>query len=503
MKLLKKILLLIFFIAVCAILIKYFYKPDSGLNEEKKIYQTVKKGNLKISIISEGEIKPKNAIDIISEVKGQATIISIVPEGSKVKKGDFLFELESREIEERFSQEKVNYENNSAMLIQSEKDIDLQKNQNESDLKKAELDIELKKMELDKYLKGEHPKTLRGLELNISQCKTKLKQSEENVTHTEKLMKRGFLTKKDFENAELEFETAKNNLETANSDYDLYLKYTHTKNLKVYNTNMSEAEKNLERTKKRNESMLEQKKSAFKSRGSQCQMLKSRMDLLEEQLTKTKVYAPSDGIVVYKSDEYRKDTIRAGSAIYHRQAVIILPDMSQLQTNTKIHEYDIGKIKKNMDCIITLDALQGESFKGRIAKIGVLADAASSWFQPDVKVFDVEIEILDKTESLKPGLSAKIDIFIDTLLNVNYIPAQSVLSENNKHYCYVKYGEKNLKKEIKIGKANNSFVSVLSGVETGEEVLISAFGSDDNNKVSESNSSPSDSTAKKLPIKSK
>ena len=65
----------------------------------------VKHGPLTISVSESGTIKAREQVIIKNELEGKTTVISLVPEASRVKKGDLLVELDaSKLVDERLSQ---------------------------------------------------------------------------------------------------------------------------------------------------------------------------------------------------------------------------------------------------------------------------------------------------------------------------------------------------------------------------------------------------------------
>ncbi|MBW1805952.1 MAG: biotin/lipoyl-binding protein, partial [Deltaproteobacteria bacterium] len=59
---------------------------------------TVKEGPLRISVTESGAIQAREQIILKSEVEGKTSVISLVDEGTKVKKGDLLIELDSSSL---------------------------------------------------------------------------------------------------------------------------------------------------------------------------------------------------------------------------------------------------------------------------------------------------------------------------------------------------------------------------------------------------------------------
>ena len=80
-------------------------------------FHKVRRGDLLISIVEGGALKAVKESIIRSEFEGISRIISIVPEGSEVKAGQVLVELDSSELKDRVNQQEVTYQNNEFAAI--------------------------------------------------------------------------------------------------------------------------------------------------------------------------------------------------------------------------------------------------------------------------------------------------------------------------------------------------------------------------------------------------
>ena len=71
---------------------------------------TVRRGDLLISITEGGTLEAVKEVKVLSEIRGQVRIISIVTEGTTVKKGDLLVELDDADLRNRLSQEQISFQ---------------------------------------------------------------------------------------------------------------------------------------------------------------------------------------------------------------------------------------------------------------------------------------------------------------------------------------------------------------------------------------------------------
>ena len=91
---------------------------------------------------------------------------------------------------------------------------------------------------------------------------------------------------------------------------------------------------------------------------------------------------------------------------------------------------------------------------------------------PDLKVYETTVRIEGIYEWLKPGMSAETEILIKRLEDTVYIPLQSVVPRGKKLVCFVLENGVPTPRVIEPGEITIEYITVLSGLEKGEKVLI-------------------------------
>ena len=127
-----------------------------------------------------GELKAAKRTEIVCEVEGRSTIISLIPEGTAVKEGDLLVELASDAIADRIQQDELKETNAITAYEASETELEILLDKNESDIRKARLDIELRQLALDKYEKGDWLETIQDAVISIKQAQINLERRKED-----------------------------------------------------------------------------------------------------------------------------------------------------------------------------------------------------------------------------------------------------------------------------------------------------------------------------------
>ncbi|MHC4520754.1 MAG: efflux RND transporter periplasmic adaptor subunit, partial [Planctomycetota bacterium] len=114
-----------------------------------------KRGPLTISVLESGTIKSREQIIIKNQVEGRTSIISLVPEGTRVKKGDLLVELDASTMDDEKIEQEIKTMNAEASFINSKETLEIVKSQAISDVNVASLTLEFAIQDLEQYKSGQ------------------------------------------------------------------------------------------------------------------------------------------------------------------------------------------------------------------------------------------------------------------------------------------------------------------------------------------------------------
>ncbi|MDH6533434.1 HlyD family secretion protein [Parabacteroides sp. PM5-20] len=119
------------------------------------------------------------------------------------------------------------------------------------------------------------------------------------------------------------------------------------------------------------------------------------------------LYTPISG-VFQVARNYRTNTlVKVGDNIYPGNNLANVPELKWMKVNTFINENDFLKIKRGQKVAVRLDAMPKLVFEGEIAYIGKLCHLRDQ--KSRQKVFDVEVNILEPDERLKPGMTVSCE----------------------------------------------------------------------------------------------
>lgn len=205
----------------------------------------------------------------------------------------------------------------------------------------------------------------------------------------------------------------------------------------------------------------------------------------KDQLDDYNITSPISGTVLEKTSK-AGDTLDSDTK---STTMAVIADMSKLTFEIDVDELDIGKIEVGQEVQVTADSLEGQTFKGtidNISKIGTSSDG--------VATYPVTV-VMDNTNDLMIGMNVNAEIVIESKEDVLQIPS-SALNRGNRVLVKDEDGSKakaaaqeenNSKKPaaqfgdvpdgytyvtVEIGISNTDYVEVTKGLEEGDIVIV-------------------------------
>ena len=118
----------------------------------------MRRARLEITVTERGNLESCVTVDGICEVNAQQIkIISLVPEGTKVKKGEIVCKFDSSEIDKNIAQQDIKVKQANAKIETTQQELEIQRNKGESDIIAAKVELTLAKLDLEKYVEGDYP----------------------------------------------------------------------------------------------------------------------------------------------------------------------------------------------------------------------------------------------------------------------------------------------------------------------------------------------------------
>jgi len=478
----KKLVIAILVLAIAAgvaigIMIKKKSREKDQQNQASLF--TVEKGPLLISITERGTIKPQEQVILKSELEGRSTILKLVPEGKKVKKGDLLVELDATSLEDKLIKQKIIVDKADAAKIKAQKDLEVGINQTKSDFLKAKDTLKFALEDETQYTdpNGVYQNLLKQAETKILINEEEKERAKEKYVSSKKLAEKKYISNIELKSDKLAWDKADLETELAKSDRDLLKDYTYKRQIEQLKSDVTQAEMALERVELKSDADIVQFKAQLKAAESILTQENNLLEKIKQQISKAKIFAPSDGIVVHATStkaSWRRSTepLDIGQEVHEHEELIHLPTAESVKSEISIHESNLSKVDVGMTAIITVDALDGKMFKGEITNISVLPNAQLVWINPDLKMYITDVNIEGDTKGLRTGTSCKTEIIIAEYDDVTYVPVQSVVKIGNQPTVYVVENGKPKPVPVEIGLDNNIMIHITNGLRPGQQVMM-------------------------------
>jgi len=239
----------------------------------------------------------------------------------------------------------------------------------------------------------------------------------------------------------------------------------------------------------------------------------------QEQLVKTKIYAPMDGTISRKNVEKGERVV--GTNMYAGTELLVIANLHLMEVKVDVNENDIVRVNLNDTALVEVDAYLGRKFKGIVTEIANSANVVGG-STDQVTNFSVKILLLDNsykdlTDSIagkkypfRPGMSATVDIQTETRKNVITVPIQAVTSRSLKNntkpdtkkdeaakpegeteavttqekkspedkkveVVFLYKDGKVFKQPVKTGIQDSENIEILEGLKTGDEIVVAPF----------------------------
>ncbi len=189
------------------------------------------------------------------------------------------------------------------------------------------------------------------------------------------------------------------------------------------------------------------------------QMAEAAMKLARRNLRLTGMPSPIDGVVADLD-------VLIGQQVAPGAPLGMIVSLDDIEVEIGVSERDIVRIKQGNEVQIRTDALPDQIFIGRVRSVGVAGLGIS-------KSFPVIISVDNDKGALKPGMIVDMEITYKRCEKVLAIPRSALILSGEFPKVYVAADGRAIPKVVTLGQASGTDIIIESGLEPGEELIIS------------------------------
>lgn len=187
-------------------------------------------------------------------------------------------------------------------------------------------------------------------------------------------------------------------------------------------------------------------------------------DRLKVNLQYARIVAPFDGVVTHR-------TFHPGALIHAAtgggaQPLLTVRRTDKMRVVVLVPDRDVVRTKVGHKAVVTVDALDGRSFEGTLARIALAEDAE--------RMMRVEVDLPNPDSLLYDGMYGKATISLESNPDSVAVPRGSVIERIGRSggVVYVVRDETAHRAEVQLGGDNGSLVEIVSGIKPGDPVVV-------------------------------
>jgi len=513
----------------------YFWFSKNGKTEDEVEYRYAKiqHGELVRSISATGQLVANTTVDIKSKAGGKVVKL-VVDEGSWVKKGDLIAEIDPSDTQATYDQAAADLTSAQARAVQAVANYKLQVSNNQSGVADAQASLEAARARLSKaQLQSERQPELSRASIRTAQAaydaalqaESKLKEvtipqrrrdaqgtydrtkADFNTSNAEferqqRLLDKGFTTKATVEKANSALESSKaayrlaeEELSTLDKDLDVEVA-TAASEVARTKAQLDQAKASASENEIARKSVIEAEKAVKSaevalqrakddainnqirnedSRAAKASTVRSRVSVenAKVQLDSTTVVAPRDGVVTTKYLEEGTIIPPGTSTFAQGTSIVQLSDVTTMYVECAVVEADISQVREGQKVRIITEAYKGEQVSGVVTRVNPAAKTDNN-----ITAVKVRVKVLPGSKvRLLPGMTATCEFLTLSRPNVLVLPSQALKHEGDKTYVEVKSTDpkKPRRVDVKIGESGNDGVEILDGLKEGDEVVTATI----------------------------
>jgi RND family efflux transporter MFP subunit len=428
----------------------------------------VRPDKLRLVVASRGLVEAMQTADLYCNVEGATTIIKIVPEGSRVKKGEVVCELDSAALKDRLVNQRIT--TRSA----------------EANYKNAKLTREVAEIAVKEYVEGDYVHELGDVTRQLDGARNAIAKLEQRLERTRAARQRikdtmaltsgrlptapEILAELDVQDrldeAELALERERRVLAQAERKRDVLDRLTKPKTILAL------------------EGQVKKALSDELAKQATWELENSKEDKLERQIVNCTLWAPADGCVVHANGPTLRGrpVIEEGATVRERQKILSIFDLNgPLRINVKVPEAAIAHVRPGMKARVRIDAVPTETLAGLIDEVAPLPDPKSV-FEQTGNVYTTRIRIGGGRPDLRPGMTASAEIVVAERDEAVGVPVEALVRYDEKPHVAVMRPDGQVEwRDVVPGASDGKTIEINEGLKAGDRVILDPerFLSDD------------------------
>jgi membrane fusion protein (multidrug efflux system) len=181
------------------------------------------------------------------------------------------------------------------------------------------------------------------------------------------------------------------------------------------------------------------------------------VSLVEARLAKTEIRAPFAGVIGLR-------VVSVGDYVKEGADIVNLESIDPLKVDFRVPEIYLRQVQEGQTLTVTLDALPGKKFEGRVFAVNPLVDAAG-------RAVVIRAIVRNTDTSLRPGMFARVNLITRAEKEALVIPEQAIVPQGEEQYVFRVVDGKVSRVRVEIGQRREAKVEILKGLAANDVVV--------------------------------
>lgn len=373
-------------------------------------------------------------------------------------------------------------------LRQTKTSAELTRSRVENSVTQAQLGVRSAESQLADVKAGARSQEINQAQARVDQSRSALRLAQTNLNRMTTLAKSGAVAQAQVDTAQTEYDSAVSNLRVAEQALDLAKEGARTEQVRLAELAVATSRETLtqadaqrgqidvaERDVRAAEVALDQAQEAVRlARSQRAQVASTQQDVqaaraaVEQagaantasrtQLSKHVVYAPISGIVAARN-------VEPGEGAASGISLIRIVNLNPVRVACEASELQVARLRVGQQAQVTVDALTGRRFAGRITDI-------APQVRKDQRIYTVRIEVPNPDRLLRAGMFARIRIVTGVHKSTVLVPRDTLIERGEDRVVYAVNGDKIDVRNVQIGATDGGLVEIDRGVRAGDMLVF-------------------------------
>jgi HlyD family secretion protein len=415
-------------------------------------WSVARRVDLDTDLLVGGDLQPLKETTVTCQVEDLTdsdgvVVVSMIADGTPVRKGDTLCLLDSSQLEELARQEEI-------MAIQAR-----------SSCEQARLALEVARIASREYQYGQVSKLTKEFEGRIALARSDYHSQANRLAWAAAMSAKGYASKAQLITERQALDKATHDLRKVEGEFRLFRDYQAPKEILTLRGQIETAGHNY---------------------SVETERLKAQEDRLahtREQVKNCRVLAPHDGIAVHANKRgWREALLGPGVRVYQHQELFKIPDLTRMEVEVSVHETMGPRVQVGMRARVRIASMGDRVFAGRVASIIPLPISNWKEWDENLRHYLARVRIDDSPPGVLPLMSAVVEIDTGRVHDALVIPVEAMAVVDGLQSCYVRVPDGVARRTIATRSATPELLEVTRGLNEGEQV-VSRFASVDGSLI--------------------